>query len=287
MFESADDIDLTIEDKQFLNQYIDEHHLNVDEDDHREELEQAFRERHYPDDEAFRRYVHLDVSRLNSDASGIPLENLEAVLAEEFGISPDRQVAPLHNITQDNGWLGLGINANGNCASVAAIKLAWAFFGGNPEQVFSRLQRHDDGSLTAQLRDGDIVTVSKEELAEAAGVSDWDGNPQAIDSANVLWAIAAKNGADQSGVGFKDMVEDMKEGFWSTDVLRYLGLGDYLVTVQNPSDEQIRAQPFSVCSGEEHAFFSAFGTFDKWGDSQPIEDWGTVNSMLYLQAPSS
>jgi hypothetical protein len=286
MFESADDIDLSLEDKQFLNRYIAEHQLNIDDEDDRDQLEQAFRERYYPNDEAFRDYVHLDVSRLNSDASGVPLDNLIAILGEEFGIEPDRQLAPLHNITQDNGWLGLGLGANGNCASVAAIKLAWAFFGGNPEQVFEHLDRHEDGSITATLRDGSQVTVSSDELKEAAGVSDWDGSPYAIDSANLLWAVAAKNGASKTGVDFKDMVEDMKEGFWVDRVLGYLGLTDYIGAVQNPSDEDIRAQPFAVCNEwGKHAFFSSFGMFDKWGATKPIEDWGHIDEMVYLRPP--
>ena len=65
-------LELSAEDEAFLNDYITSHKLDLGNEDDRNRLEDAFREHHYPDDESFRRFVHLDVSVIPEGEAGIP-----------------------------------------------------------------------------------------------------------------------------------------------------------------------------------------------------------------------
>jgi hypothetical protein len=61
-------IELTADDKVFLDQFIADNELDMENEEDSQRLEEAFRERYYPHDEAFRPYVELDVSVVDSGA---------------------------------------------------------------------------------------------------------------------------------------------------------------------------------------------------------------------------
>lgn len=153
----------------------------------------------------------------------------------------------------NNLFAGWRQTAEGNCASVAAIKAAMKEYGSN---VFDNVQRTDNG-YAVQLKDGKTVNLSDQEFAFARGQAKFAGNdPQALAYAEFCYSVMAKNHAERHRVDLGRATVDLNNGFDPRESARILGLGQKMTRFNGTN---------GVIWDNRHAMARIDGATDMWG----------------------
>jgi len=153
----------------------------------------------------------------------------------------------------DNLISGWRQTAEGNCASVAAIKAAMKEYG---NKVFDNVQRSEDG-YSVKLKDGSTVNLSNQEFAFARGQAKFAGNdPQALAYAELCYSVMAKKHATNHNVSLDRATVDMNNGFDPRTSARILGLGGKMTQFNGTN---------GVIWDNRHAMARVDGMTDLWG----------------------
>ncbi len=169
-----------------------------------------------------------------------------------------------------------GQTSEGNCASVAVIKAALDKYG---TKVFNTVTKNG-GGFQVGLQDGKTVTVTREELAQAAKAAKFKGSPNAAKSMAVLmYAVIAKQAAAEGHEGARDFGSALKtlaNGENPKRVAKMLGLKTKDVSVNQAG----QAPQGAVAWSGRHAVYTANGTTDQYGKEAAFNGTDTRGRQL-------
>ncbi|KRP60575.1 hypothetical protein TU79_11245 [Pseudomonas trivialis] len=170
----------------------------------------------------------------------------------------------------DDIWRGFRQGNQGNCVTVAAIKVAMVRFGQSPRSIFERVQRTARG-YDVTLRDGYTLSVSNRELSQAARESRFKGvDAGMLKDANFLFAVSAKRAQQQNndgtaGASFSAAINSLNEGedeLETGEALKRLGLSRY---VRKTSVEALAAGQLGMINTRTHSVAVIGGHEELWG----------------------
>lgn len=167
----------------------------------------------------------------------------------------------------------------GNCASVAVIKAAMDHFG---NEVFQSVERTEDGGYNVTLRDGEQVSLTREEMEAAATGAHLEGDdPEARAYAVLCFGVMAKRAQEMGHEGadtYAEALLSLSNGEYAEEVPEYLGLAD---RVQEVDLEDVPSQDGVVAWGNGHAVYvDSIGgkTYtDSWGNQKDYDGTNEVN----------
>jgi hypothetical protein len=98
-------------------------------------------------------------------------------------------------------WGGFRQGPDGNCVTVSAIKAAMYKFGQSPTDIFKHV-RKDGDKYHVIMRDDKLVTLTDQELAQAARSSRFIGSDKGmLKDAQFLFAVSAKRAQMENNDG--------------------------------------------------------------------------------------
>ena len=170
-----------------------------------------------------------------------------------------------------SGWRQ---GAEGNCATVAAVKAAMDRYD---NKVFDDVQRTEDG-YNIVMQDGYKMKLSDAELSAAKQASNFRGaDGPAKSYATFLYGAAAKRNSLDNRMSFGSALQDLNNGESIYSPAKLLGLQHQMVRVD---PRTLNGQDSVVAGSHRHAIFvnkNANGghTSDRWGRATPFN--GTDN----------
>ncbi len=209
-------------------------------------------------------------------SSGVRLGSLFRTIVNPWlGISPD-MAQPARMSTKAPGekptdiWRGFHQSDQGNCVTVAAIKIAMARFGQSPKSVFARVQRTARG-YDVTLRDGHVLSVSDQEVSQAARGARFKGaDAGMLKDANFLFAVSAKRAQEQNndgtaGASFSAAIDSLNDGEdeqETGEALQRLGLGRH---VRKTSVQALAGGQLGMINTDKHSVAVIGGHEELWG----------------------
>ncbi len=190
---------------------------------------------------------------------------------------------------QFGGWYQ---GSEGNCATVATIKAAMDRYD---DKVFDEVNRTDNG-VQVRLQSGDLVNLSNSELATARQLSSFRGSdPEALNYANLCYAVAAKRAQQFGNDGARDFASachSLNNGQDIYSPAKFLGLEKQMVRL-NP--RSLDGQDAVVAGSWKHAVFvnrskDGSHTTDRYGRGQAYngtDTWGNGLIDAYTFKPRS
>jgi hypothetical protein len=165
-----------------------------------------------------------------------------------------------------------------NCVMVASIKAAMEKYGQRPEDVFSSVEKTDDG-YKVTLRNGEEVTLTESELEQAKELSEFQGDDkEMLANANFIYAVMAKHGANQLNGGessnedYIEVLHEMADSDGESTDTGFILLGlDY--TKDNNVGKGSGIASRGPESGETlgHAAFVSNGSLDNYGEVASLD----------------
>ncbi len=200
---------------------------------------------------------------------------LRTVMNQWRGVSASVE-SPSHVSTKAVGeqpadiWRGFRQSNQGNCVTVAAIKVAMARFGQSPVSIFERVQRAPRG-YDVTLRDGHTLSVSNQELSQAAREARFKGaDAGMLKDANFLFAVSAKRAQEQNndgtaGASFSAAINSLNDGEdeqETGEALKRLGLSRY---VRKASVAALACGQLGMINTDAHSVAVIGGHEELWG----------------------
>ncbi|RQO58264.1 hypothetical protein [Pseudomonas sp. KBW05] len=182
-------------------------------------------------------------------------------------------------------WSGFYQGANGNCATVSAIKAAMMRFGQKPQDILRKVTERPEG-FEVSMRDGFPLTLTHEELAKARQVSQLMGaDPVLLEDANFLYAVSAKraqlkNNDFRARQGFEVAMQTLNDGDFPGNALRRLGL---LAYVRESSAEELAKGAIGTLAGNGHSVAVIDGALDLFGKKESLLSSRWMNNSLWAQ----
>ncbi|MGZ9705691.1 hypothetical protein ACXX81_06585 [Pseudomonas sp. GNP013] len=217
---------------------------------------------------------HRECCRLAGN--GLHLASLFRTVVNQWrGVSASVE-SPLHVSTKavgeqpDDIWRGFRQSNQGNCVTVAAIKVAMARFGQSPVSIFERVQRAPRG-YDVTLRDGHTLSVSNQELSQAAREARFKGaDAGMLKDANFLFAVSAKRAQEQNndgtaGASFSAAINSLNDGEdeqETGEALKRLGLSRY---VRKTSVAALACGQLGMINTDAHSVAVIGGHEELWG----------------------
>ena len=167
---------------------------------------------------------------------------------------------------------GINQTDRGNCVTTGAIKAGMDHFG---NQIFQNVETREDGGYEVTMRDGQTVSLSKDEMEAAATAAHYQGDdPEAIAYANLAYAAAAKRaqgeGVDDSRT-YAEALLALNDGAGTLDGVRWLGLEN---NVREIDRDEVDGKSSVLIDGEGHTFF-----VDTKNDGKTYADhWGNAEA---------
>jgi hypothetical protein len=171
----------------------------------------------------------------------------------------------------------------GNCAAVAAIKLAMVRFG-SLDKIFHQIQKDDKGTVALTMRDGTSLEVTAAEIAQAeASASFIKSTDDKIRSvAVILYAVSAKrvllegnDGIAPEKMSFSAALDSLADGESSIDSIDRLGLSGYVDIFHDFAERRQRdTSMFSYISVRTpgHSVMVTQGKFDYYGTARDVTE---------------
>lgn len=152
-----------------------------------------------------------------------------------------------------------------NCVPIAFIKASMDKYG---DQMFKNVSQNGNG-FDVTLRNGDKVSVSKDEVEQARKElgGNGNGNSEVMDQASLAYAVIAKRKAEEKGTNFGDALRDLKKdqgGEKYEDVAKWLG-----IAIERINPNQVGNEDAAVVSTGNggHALYVDDGKkVDSWGN---------------------
>lgn len=197
--------------------------------------------------------------------------------ANHFNYKPDKSNP---GKKPDNIWSGFSQGSDGNCVTVSAIKAAMMHFGQKPTDIFRDVKETGTG-YDVTMRDGFKLSVSRDELRQAATHSRFEGDdPAMMTDANFLFAASAKraqmeNNDGRAGRSFMAAMSSLNDGESSREGLDRLGLkGHY----RPATDADLRNSKVGTVEYKGHSMAVINGRIELWGKRgiQPESGIATV-----------
>jgi hypothetical protein len=172
--------------------------------------------------------------------------------------------------------------AKGNCATVAAIKLAMYRFG-SAEKIFHSVRRDADNGCDIIMRDGTHLTLTAEEIQlaeESASFLQEKANDDVRSTAVLLYAASAKricldgnDGIPAGEMSFEKALGTMEDDEDGPEVIARLGLTSYVEPVSD--FDQLRKRDAGIAiyappAGVGHAVFFTQDKLDHYGNPQDM-----------------
>ncbi|WP_339506605.1 hypothetical protein [Pseudomonas sp. EA_15y_Pfl1_P102] len=159
----------------------------------------------------------------------------------------------------------------GNCVTVAAIKVAMARFGQSPKSIFAKVEKTAKG-YSVTLRDGYHLRLSDQELSQAARGAKFTGRDIGmLKDANFLFAVSAKraqeeNNDGKAGASFRAAISSLNDGEdekETGEALKRLGLGNYL---KKASVSELASGQLGMVNTDTHSVAVIGGHEELWGN---------------------
>lgn len=182
-------------------------------------------------------------------------------------------------------WSGFYQGANGNCATVSAIKAAMMRFGQKPQDIFRTVTERPEG-FEVTMRDGVPLTLTHEELAKARRVSQLTGaDPVLLEDANFLYAVSAKRAQSENNdfrarQSFEVAMQTLNDGDFPGNALRRLGLFAY---IRESSAEELAKGAIGTLAGNGHSVAVIDGALDLFGKKERLLSSSWMNNSLWAQ----
>jgi hypothetical protein len=228
----------------------------------------------------------------NGDGEGQQAPKRKAAPGQLTGFEPILDQAPI-NFGQNQGGAGnlgaLGQGGNpqaaqgwnqgreGNCASVATIKAAQTKFG---KDIFKNVQQNGNGGVNVTLQDGKQISVTKEELDTAKRMSGFQGQGEGLDSAQLCYAVMAKNALQSGHEGartFAQACHSLNNGEDPFKSAQFLGIEGRIKRVD---PRTAAASGAAVVWSQQHALFQSGGAVDKYGQQVAFNGTDTLGQRL-------
>ncbi|WP_327191916.1 hypothetical protein [Pseudomonas trivialis] len=168
-------------------------------------------------------------------------------------------------------WSGFRQSNEGNCVTVAAIKVAMARFGQSPTGILAKVEKTADG-YSVTLRDGYNLRLSDQELSQAARGAKLTGRDSGmLKDANFLFAVSAKraqeeNNDGKAGASFSAAISSLNDGEdeeETGEALKRLGLGSYL---KKASVSELANGQLGMVNTDTHSVAVIGGREELWGN---------------------
>ena len=182
-------------------------------------------------------------------------------------------------------WSGFYQGANGNCATVSAIKAAMMRFGQKPQDILRSVTARP-GGVEVSMRDGYSLTLTHEELAKARQVSQLTGaDPVLLEDANFLYAVSAKraqleNNDFRARQSFEVAMQTLNDGDFPGNALRRLGLFAY---VRESSAQELAKGAIGTLAGNGHSVAVIDGALDLFGKKERLLSSSWMDNSLWAQ----
>jgi hypothetical protein len=169
----------------------------------------------------------------------------------------------------------------GNCATVAAIKLAMLRFG-SLDNIFSQLRKVDKGAYALTMRDGTSLEVTASEIAQAEASASFikSANDEIRSVAVFLYAVSAKrvllegnDGIGPEKMSFGAALDSLANGESSMDSIERLGLSGHVEIFHDFADRRPRdTSMFSYISERTpgHSVVVSQDKFDYYGSVRDV-----------------
>jgi len=167
-----------------------------------------------------------------------------------------------------------GQSKEGNCASVAVIKAALDKYDG---KIFQSATKTGNGYDVVQ-QDGKKLTISKNELQQAAKFADFKGKPNEAKSLAILsFATIAKRGSQEGMGSFEQSLKKLDSGFDPKKAAQLLGLGNKIKEVDPKTASK---QDGAVAWNNVHAVYQDNGKTDSYGTAKGADGTDTRGNKL-------
>jgi len=167
-----------------------------------------------------------------------------------------------------------GQSKEGNCASVAVIKAALDKYDG---KIFQSATKTGNGYDVVQ-QDGKKLTISKEELKQAAKFANFKGKPNEAKSLAILsFATIAKRGSQEGMGSFEQSLKKLDSGFDPKKAAQLLGLGNKIKEVDPKTASK---QDGAVAWNNVHAVYQDEGKTDSYGTAKGADGTDTRGNKL-------
>jgi len=182
-------------------------------------------------------------------------------------------------------WSSFYQGANGNCATVSAIKAAMMRFGQKPKDIFRTVTERPEG-FEVTMRDGFPLTLTHEELAKARRVSQLTGaDPVLLEDANFLYAVSAKRAQSENNdfrarQSFEVAMQTLNDGDFPGNALRRLGLFAY---IRESNAEELAKGAIGTLAGNGHSVAVIDGALDLFGKKESLLSSSWMSNSLWAQ----
>lgn len=167
-----------------------------------------------------------------------------------------------------------GQTKEGNCASVAVIKAALDKYDG---KIFQSASKTANGYDVVQ-QDGKKLTISKDELKQAAKFANFKGKPNEAKSLAILsFATIAKRGSQEGMGSFEQSLKKLGDGFDPKRAAQLLGLGNKIKEVDPKTASK---QDGAVAWNNVHAVYQDNGKTDSYGTAKGADGTDTRGNKL-------
>lgn len=174
-----------------------------------------------------------------------------------------------HVKTANEITTGFVQGAEGNCATISAIKAAMKVMGPDPKDVYKSVTEANGGYDIVQ-KDGKQIHLGKDELAQAKKAANFNGDDKELmKNAIFMYAVSAKRAQMENNDGvanrsFGHALRSLNDGEYSSEGLKRLGLTDFIRTVPVSALRAGETGTIDV-PRERHAMAVMDGRLERWG----------------------